>query len=312
MSNLTQKNFATGHIELRVYGEKVSSYLRSCDGGMLKAASTEEPMGSHRMRDRHTSTREIEPLSLDFGLSGAKWVLQAAANVLGTGKHQRYNGAVVHADSNFVEQYTLGFKYALLTELTFPKLDAKSKEFASIKAKLQPEEVDFEIAEGGKMLPGTVDKQKMWLTSAFRLTLDGYKEATHWATSVEALTLKIGAKAYQLGAHKTPLYNPTKIEMPKLSFTVPLIHAAPLVAWFKQTVQHESGKADDKYQTTGSLEFLDSTRTKTVYEIGFDGVGIEACTVLKTDANQEGTKLMKFDCYVTSIDLKLSSGVGFI
>lgn len=312
MSNLTKKNFAAGYFDLEVNNQQMTGHLKSVDGGMLKMASTNEPAGGSHLQQKHASAREVEPLSLEFGLSGASWALKAAEGVINRRQHERYSGAIVHTDPNFVEQYRYEFSEALMTEITFPKLDAKSKEVATLKAKLQPEIVSFKIGKGEKRRPGPVDKQKSWLSSAFLLEIEGLEEETKFATSVEPLTVKIGAKAYQMGHVKHPVYNPTKLEMPKLSFTVPLVHAKKLLEWFNVTCFKEEGEADGRYERTGGLEFLDPTHTKTVYSITFDGLGVENCQVVKADAHSSGTKLMKFDCYVTDMRLQVSGGKAFV
>lgn len=313
MPPLTKKNFAGGHFELRINGERVTSHIKSIDGGLVKAASTEEPMAAYHLRSRHASTRELEPITIVQGMSGARWALAAVESVINRREHQRYAGAVIHADANFVEQYSYEFGNALLTEVAFPKLDAKSKDFAAVTTKLQPETVAFKIGEGAKLQPGVVDKQKMWLTSAFRLTLDGYEAATEFTTSVEAISIKVNAKPMQTGGARLPEISPTKIEFSKLSFQVPLKYAKPLMDWYERSVHKVQGHDEQgAYETTGSLEFLDGSRRKTVYEIEFSGVGLEQVTLVKNDANQDATKLLKFDCYITGIKLKTGGAAGFI
>jgi hypothetical protein len=255
-------------------------------------------------------------------MSGAKWALAQIESVVNDRKHNKVSGSVVHTDINFKEQYSYAFTDARMTECTFPKLDAKSKEYLTLKTKLVPENISFQLGAGPKISPGPVARTKMWLCSAFRLTLDGYKDATNYTTSVEPLTIKVGTKAYQTGPFRLPEVIPTKVEMPKLSFTVPMAYAGSLLRWYERAVkknnelvdgnEHAGNGGAGDYETTGSLEFLDPTHSKTVYEIDFDGVGLEGASILKAEANQNGTKMIKFDCYITNLKLKSSEGAGFI
>lgn len=318
MNQLTKKNFANGHFELRVdTGDTVTAFVKGVEGGMLKAASTEEPLAGFHLRARHAATREIEPLSIEFAMSGARWALKQVESVINKREHQKVSGAIVHADTNMREQYIYQFRDARITECTFPKCDAKSKEYATIKTKLQPESIDFRLGEGESITAGPVAKQKLWLCSAFRLTIDSFKSSTDHAVSVEPLTIKVNAKPLQTGAFMLPQYTAAKIEIGKLSFTVPMAHAGPLLDWYRQAIFTEKGTVDGGgspglYEHTGSLEFLDASRTKVTYEIDFDGIGIEGCTIMKAEANQSGTKMVKFDCYVTSLKLKPQGALGFI
>lgn len=312
----TVKNFANGHFELRVHDSSFNytCLVKGIEGGMLKAASTEEPAAGFHLRGRHASTREIEPLSIELAMSGARWALAQIENVINKREHNKVSGTIVHADMNFKERYSYGFTDARITEVTFPKCDAKSKEYATLKTKLAPETFDFKLADGAQITPSTMAKQKLWLCSAFRLTLDGYEASTDFATSVEALTIKVGSKPFQTGPFKLPEVIATKVEMPKLSFTIPMAYCGALFRWYERAVAKVNGLEDgaDSYETTGSLEFLDPTRKETVYEISFDGVGLESCSILKAEANQASTKMVKFDCYITSLKLNTSGVKGFI
>jgi hypothetical protein len=320
MAKPTTKNFANGHFELQVYnsGAPITSLVKGVEGGLLKAASVEEPMAGYHLRGRHAATREIEPLQIEFAMSGARWALQQIEGVINRREHSKVSGTIVHSDMNFVEQYSYGFTDARLIECTFPKCDAKSKDYLTLKAKFQPETIDFKLAEGPKVRPGPLEKQKMWLCSAFRLNLEGYQSATDWCTSVEPLTFKVNAKAFQTGFFKLPEIVATKVEMPKLSFQIPAAYASPLLKWYEEAIHKHLGREDGMkkggggFETVGSLEFLDPTHSKTVYEIEFDGVGIEAASILKSEANQAGTKMIKFDCYITSAKLNSTGQQGFI
>lgn len=325
--SINSKTFAAGHFELRVDtagGSPITALIKSVEGGMLKAASTEEPQSAYHLRNRHASTREIEPLSLEFAMSGAKWALSLIEGVVNSQEHAKVDGSVVHTDINFVEQYQYEFKQARLTEVTFPKCDAKSKEYATLKTKLQPELITFKVGKGAKVAPGTTEKQKSWLCSAFRFTIDGYDSSTRWTTAVEALTFKVGSKAFQTGGFKLPEIIATKVEMPKLSFTLPLGYAKPLLEWYDESIHREKGfqdggkslsertASDAHFERTGCLEFLDPTRKNVVYAIDFYGIGVESASVLKSEANQAATKMVKFDCYITTAKLNVGGGKGFI
>jgi len=314
MTAPSTKNFPNGHFELTVDGHGPgSAIVKGVEGGMLKAASTEEPLAGFHLRGRHASTREIEPLSLEFGMSGARWALKQIEDVINRRQHNKVSGTILHADQNMVQQYSYQFSDARLTEISFPKCDAKSKEAAFIKVKLQPESIDFTLAKGAKLAAQPQAKHKPWLCSAFRLTIDDFSDATDFATTVEGLTIKIGAKPLQTGGFFRPQYNPTKIELPKLSFTVPLAYAQPLLDWYRAAIFNEKGVVDGggrggEFEHSGSLEFLDPTKTKTVYEIDFEGIGIEGLSILKSEANQVSTKMVKVDCYLTSMKLKPMDG----
>ncbi|MBZ0231615.1 MAG: hypothetical protein K8M05_04645 [Deltaproteobacteria bacterium] len=312
MPPLARHHFAGQHIALIVDGDDAqTAFLKSTDGGLYKASTTEEPGGGYHLRGKHATVRELEALSFEFGMSGAKWALGLVQKIVNTPgeAHVPFNGSIIHADSNFRTQYTYEFMGARVTEFTLPKLDAKSKESAYLKVKCQPETMDFSIDEGAKLNPGAVDRQKQWVTSAFDLTLS--VDGIVLATSIEALTVKVGAKAYQIGGVQNPQYTATgKLEMPKLSFVVPMMHCKKVLTWFKKAIVKEGGLAEDtQYEQDAIIDYLDPSKKKTLYTIKLLGIGPETFSVVK--GSNEATAAIKFDCYVTGMELE-ASGEGII
>ncbi|HVK74403.1 MAG TPA: hypothetical protein VM734_13825 [Kofleriaceae bacterium] len=295
---LTDKSFATGHYDVVIDGAPLTAYVKSVEGGLISATSVEEARGAYHLRDRHLATRQIEPLSIEFGASGGGWALRYLDKLLSTREHKRFSGRITSGDINFKQQYQQHFENALMTELALPKADATSKDFATIKVKLQPELSSFTLGEGPKIGPRSVDKQKQWTCSAFRMSLGPF-DMSH-VISVEALTFKIGVKAFQQGGFQLPVYHPTKIELPKLVFTMPMKYARPVVDWFSSAVG-EQGSTDNDYELDGSLEFLDQSRSKTIYEIEFGEVGPEKMTILKSEANKNDTMKVKFEAYISRV-----------
>jgi hypothetical protein len=303
--------FAGSHIALIIDGDDAkTAYLKAAEGGMFKAATTEEPSAGYHIRGKHASVRELDPLSFEFGFSGAKWALALMKKICKAPSeaHVPFDGQIIHADSNFKAQYSYEFSRARITEFTLPKLDAKGKDHATVKMKAQPETCVFKIEEGAKLHPGKIDKQKQLITSAFHLTVGN---ATVDAVSIEALTVKVGSKAYQTGGVHMPQYTATgKLEMPKLSFTVPMGKAKSLVTWFQNAIGKEVGLVDGaSFERDVMIEYLDPTRNKVLYTIDLKGCGPETLSVVK--GSNEASAMMKFDCYVTSIQLE-ASGEGII
>ncbi len=314
-------HFSAGHFKLVIDGKPVTAYIKGVEGGLINAQSVEEPVGQYNLRGRHLGTREIEPLQIEFGMAGSKWVLDLVDDFISKRKHHRLSGEVIHADANMVAQYVFTFSDAVITELTLPKLDASGKDSALVKVKLQPQDVTFKLGDGRKLHQDGIEKQKAWHTSNFRVSFDNGADATH-VTSVESLTIKFGHKPMQQGNQFRPDIVPTKIDMPKLSITLPLLKAGRFIDWYKQSVANQlsSGTADatslgDKkggggYETSGSIEYLDPTLKKVLYTIDLFGIGLEKFSIPKSEANAAGTKMAKFDFYITDVKCK-ANGSGF-
>lgn len=318
---IKQNHFSTGHFKLLIDGKPVTSFIKSVEGGLINAQSVEEPVGQFNLRGRHLGTREVEPIQIEFGMSGAKWALDLVDDFIHKRKHHRLSGEIYHADANMVSQYMFTFSDAVITELTLPKLDAQGKDTLMCKIKLQPQDVTFKLGDGRKLNPDPLGRQKAWHTTNFRVTLDNVGELTY-VSSVEAMTIKLGHKPMQLGNHFRPDIVPTKVDIPKLSIVQPLIRSKALIDWYDKAVanQLKSGTADPDhlgtkkgsggYETSGSIEFLDPTLKQVLYTVDMFGIGMEKFSIPKSEANASGTKNAKFDFYVTSMQVK-SNGGGF-
>lgn len=316
-------HFTTGHFHLVIDGASVTSFIKSVEGGLVGAQSVEEPVGQYNLRGRHLGTREIEPVQIEFGMAGATWALAIAEQFISQRKIKRLDGEIVHADANMVEQYRQEFVRGLLTEITLPKLDASSKDTAMIKVKLQPEHVKFKLGAGPKIKSDSFpSRQKAWHTSNFRITFDNGVDAKY-VNSIEALTIKMGVKTMQQGNQFSPDVVPTKVDMPKLSITLPLLRAGGFIKWYEKAVanQEDNGTPDSQelgiskgggssYETSVGIEYLDQTTKDTLYTVTLMGVGLEKFSIPKSEANGAGTKMAKFDFYVTDMKVE-ANGSGF-
>jgi hypothetical protein len=299
-----KRSYTSGHFELLIDGHASTAYLKSVDGGFAKAQLVDEPVGPSNERIKHTSVVDIDPFTIDFGISGAddilRWI-QSSWNK----KYGRRNGSVSHANFNLKKTFEHEFREALITETSFPALDGSSKEAAYMKIKVQPEYVRAKKLAGNEVAKGNLgQKQKMWMASGFRLNIDGIDE-TRYTNKVEAFTIKQGIKKLYTGQERFPQIEPTKIEFPNITGTIALEYADKLIQWHDKYVM--AGQSDPKAQKTGSIEFLTPQRDKTIFSINMYEVGIQSLQVLPSQANQDAIKRVKFELYVGRMDLDASS-----
>lgn len=312
------QNYAMSRFQVKVDGHPITSYVKSVEGGLIKTESATELVGSYHLPRRHLATRTVEPITMDVGLSGTDWVMGLLEKFINRQDHTRLSGEILHCDVNTALRFRQEFTRALITEIAFPALDAVSKDSAFVKVKLQPESVDYEAfgSAGPKLSPEKETKQKLWNCNAFRINLElnGQDMGCDKATKLEAFTVKLGTKAHQRGVNFLPEYIPTKLEFPKLSMTMPMHYATKMINWYRATSKPTDGSGQKQdtqagYEATGSIEFLDPTRSKTLYTINLEGVAPENWTVPKTDASSTTTKLCKFDMYVHKMKVT-KAGLG--
>ena len=293
------KSYTAGHFELAIDGHPSTAYLKTVDGGYVRASLMDEPIGPENMRIKHTSTVDIEPFSLDFGISGAsdvlKWIRDSWKK-----QFSRRNGQITHANFDLNQTFTHEFGDALITETTFPTLDGASKEAAYLKLKFQPESVITKKQDGGRVQSNIGSKQKMWMCSGFRLMIDGI-DGVEYTNKIESFTIKQSIKKFYTGADRFPTVEPTKIEFPNINGTIGLGYADSLIAWYQKYVV--DGQADTSAQKTGSIEFLSPDRASVIFRLNLYEVGIHHLSIVPSPANADQIKRAKFELYVGHMDL---------
>ena len=301
------RSYTSGNFELQLDGSPTTAYLKSVEGGWAKHSVIDEPIGPNNMRIKHAAVVELDPISFEFGASGANSVLQWI-QASWRKDYSRRSGQINHADFNMNMQFEHQFSDALISETTFPNLEGASKDAAYVKVKCLPESVNTKRVGGSqKLRPIYGTKQKMWLCSGFRLSIDGIDEMKY-TNKIDSFTIKQGIKSMYVGSRRYPELTPTKVEFPNLNGTISLAHAGGLLSWFDSYVQQ--GAPDRKSQRTGALEFLSSDRTSVIFRINLKEVGIASATVLQSQANSDQIQRIKFELYCGSMDLDGQGALG--
>jgi hypothetical protein len=311
MTPLNSKSFAAGHFELAIDGHKSTTFLKSCEGGWTKGNVVDDPVGALSNRVKHISTVEIEPLSFEIGMAGSTQVLEWIQGSWNR-KWGRRNGQITHADFNQNEMYEHWFYDALLTETTFPALDATAKDAAYLKCKILPERVQTKSLQGSSQkVRGEygAPKQKMWMPSAFRFQLDQV-DGMEYTNKIESFTIKQGVKKMFIGSDRYPQIEPTNIQFPNIVGTMSLAYAEPLLKWHNDYVVSRTATKDFMAQMSGSLEFLAPDRKRTIFRIDLSDVGLMSAQIQQASANTDQIKRLKFELYVGSMQLGGAGSLG--
>jgi len=300
------KSYTAGHFELQIDGHKTTTYLKSVDGGWAKANVVDDPAGGETNRIKHISSLEIDPLSVEFGLSGSTHILEWIQDSWNR-KYTRRNGQISHADFNLKKTFEHEFFDALIIETAFPALDGASKDNGYLTCKLQPERVVTKMAPGPTIAGDYNLKQKLWTPSAFRLTLD-HIDGLQYTSKIDSFTIKQGIKKFYTGANRFPQIEPTKIEFPNLKGTIALGYADGLLQWHHDYIV--AGTKDPEAQMTGALEFLSPDRASTIFRIARADVGLASAAVPKASANSDEIKRVNFELFVGSMQLEIPGALG--
>lgn len=295
--------YTSGHFLFALDGEPDSSWLKSVDGGGVKASVIQENIGPDHIQLKHVATVEIEPLTIELGMAVTAPVLTWIKDSWGH-KFSRRNGSVIHADFEYSAMLEQSFYEALIAEVTFPGLDGSDKKPAYLTLKLQPEKIELKNSDGHKIqgVEGA-RKQKLWSPSSFRLEIDGV-DCTR-VNTVGSFTVKQKLKQLYVGSSRFPELEPAGLEFPNLTVTMAAAFAKDFIAWHEAFVV--KGGKDPAHLKSGSIQFLDPRTTQPLLTVKLDNVGINSLTFEKSEAGAESIKRCKVELFVESMDLDLSA-----
>lgn len=303
--NKNQRAFISGRFVLEIDGTQAGLVV-SMDGGHFKSEPIGEKVGAEGLETRYPGRQKWEDITIQVGTTMSpgfwNWVKRSVDN-----NYERRNGALVAYDFDGKERSRRSFYDALIAEVQFPALDAKAKTPAFITVKISAEHMEWKEGRGEGATPPAVNKQKLWVPSNFRFTIDGMPDM-QWVQKVDQMTVKQNIIENPIGKEAYARKEIGRLEYPNFSFYVPETYAKPWMGWWQRFVadgSHEHG--DEKH---GSVEYLSQDLAKTLMTIEFLGLGITGVSFDKHDAHSDQIRMVKVDCYCESMTFRPGEGTS--
>jgi phage tail-like protein len=288
------------------FGGTKAGWIQSVEGGHAVADVVAEKVGADNMVHKHIAGVKYEDITVNCGTGMSKafyeWIKASFDR-----QHKRNDGAI-HAcdyDGNIVS--SLDFYHGLISEVGFPALDAASKDAAKMTIKIASEYTRHKKGSG-KVDPSGYSlgkgEQKKWLPSNFRLTIAGLT-CTH-VNKIEALVLKQKVIDHAIGEKRDYEKEPANLETPNLVVTFSE-HTADDWYKFHEDFVIKGNNGQDK-EKTGTLEYLTSDLSKTLFKLDFQGLGIFKLTPDKVEAGGENIRRVKAELYCEHINFSYEGG----
>ncbi len=265
---VVDRSFLAAYLFLNLDGT-AAGFLRTMEGGGVSAEVIELPSGPSFTK-KTIGTPKYEDISMQIGFSMSRVVYDWIAASWQM-NFQRKNGSIVTLNPNFDAVGERQFFNALITEVGIPACDGSSKEPGYLTLKIAPEYT--RVAQAGGKLPSlSFAKQPstLWLSSNFRLTIDGLNTQT--VNKIDAFTVKQKLSTDSIGDARDYLKEPGKIEFPNLNVTLSTTGAQSWTDWHEDFVI-KGNNGDDK-EKNGMLEFLSPNQSSVLARIRFFNVGI--------------------------------------
>jgi hypothetical protein len=237
--------------------------LVSASGGDAEGVVVSEPSEGGVIRRRIEGLRyaDIE-LTVDPMLSEP---LSGWLKSMLEGMHVLKSGTVRIVDMNGKEVERLEFVDALIREISFPAVDARSKEPARLKIKIAPKSARRVPGSGAPaQLPPVRVKQRA-LASNFRLEIDDVDCSR--VSAIESVTVRQRVEEIQVGSHFE--LEPAGLEIGDL-----VVAAASVSDDFEPWLKDLVVNGDMSAEKAGQLELLAPDLKRVLFKLTFAGLGI--------------------------------------
>jgi len=301
---MADRSYVSGRFALMLGGSEMAGFLKSVDGGGLKADLIAEPAGPDNIIHKHIGSPKVDDFKCQVGWSMSpgfyEWIQQSWDK-----KYARKAGEVISCDFDYKAKSSREFTEALITEVGIPALDGSSKEPAYMTVGFRPETLKYKKGDGNVVKGTFTQHQKAWLPANFRFTLGDMN--TKKISKVDAFTVKQTVTSNDVGEERWSQIEPAKLEFPDLTIYTAESHAQTWIDWATEFIIN--GNNGDKNEKSGSITFLSPSLKDELGSVELMGVGIKSVAPEKSEANGEAIKKVKIELYVEQMKMKYGGNV---
>jgi T4-like virus tail tube protein gp19 len=268
------QNYSVNRVGL-LMDDDPAGLLRSADGGEAYAEVILEP-GEIFDSKSHSSPTMYEDIviqtSANMNNQFYDWI---ASTWEGKVEHPQ-NGSIVTFDYDYKPKAMRNFHEGMITETTFPEMDAASKDNAFLSINVAPSSTEVVGPSGQDYTQG---KTRKWLVSNFKLDIPGL-DCTK-INKIDAFTVK--------STHgETP-----KVEFSNLVITMAVSGAESWNKWYRKSVVLGAPT-----ELSGQLSTYDATMSQKQIHIDLEGLGIVRLGPAKLVAGSEAIARVVAELYV--------------
>jgi|SRR5688572_18309500 len=292
--------YTGGHFALDIMGGHAGS-LKKFDGLQMEADIVTNDLGPENIQKKHVANVRWTPATATVGIGMGKEmsaIVQQALNA----QQKPFDGALHVADLNYKTQWSLDFTGAIMTSVTFPKMDGSSKEAAYFDLEWEAESVRW-LQGDNSDIRRPVAAQKAWLRSNFRFEMGGLP--CNRVATIDSFTWKCAVVRDPMGA---PTKRRAKVTVPNISVEVSM---ADYDEWFQAAKKwFVDGGHEESDEMSGAIVFLAPDMRTEIGRVSLKNCGFAKFAHGAFEANSE--KVARFSCelYVEDMELTIKYGDG--
>ena len=164
-----ERAYTGGHVALDLMGAS-AGFLKKFDG-LDMAADVVTSLGPDNIQKKQVAGIRSTPAKARVG-SGIGSQLASLIQSAFKPEPKPFYGALRVTDYNYKVQMSVTFGNAIMTAVTFPKMDGSSRDPAYFDLEWEAEQVSWVKGDGAQLVAPTT-AQKAWLSSNFRFEMGG-------------------------------------------------------------------------------------------------------------------------------------------
>ena len=293
--------YTGGHFALDIMGVNAGS-LKKFDGLQMEADIVSNDLGPANIQKKHVANIRWTPGKATIGIGMAKemsTIIQRAFQA----QQKPFDGALHVADSNYKIQSSLNFTDAIMTSVTFPKMDGSSKDAAYFDLEWEAETVRWLKGDNSDIRRPSAAVQKVWLCSNFRFEMGGLP--CHRVATINSFSWKCAVVPEPIiDPISDPIGRRARVAVPNITVEVSM---ADYDAWFQAAKKwFIDGAHDEKDEMPGAIVFLAPDLKTEIGRVTLKNCGFAKFTRGAFEANSEPVARFSCEFYVEDMELAIN------
>jgi phage tail-like protein len=302
MAAMNKRTSVASRFVLEIDGEHAAQ-IKELSGGDWENEVALSDHGPLQMQSKMGTTIKFAPFKAKVGISQAgsmnRWIRDSWARNFST-----KSGAIITADANLKSLTRRDFVGALISKVTLPTFDAKSKEAAFMEVEWEAENV-LDSPAGGDPIKGDYGKAhlKNWLPCNFKFDLAGLTEACARVSKIDSFSWVQKISKDYVGPLRHATLHPSSVTIPDLKITLSAADYDPWRDWAK--AWFHDGKSTASDHKDGFIEFLTADMSTPIGRIDLKQCGLKKVTAPPLKANTEEIASVVVELFVEEMEFNM-------